>query len=333
MSAIAFEELQKVTYLDVRNLDDRTVKLMPLWDGVDWHMWFETPIGLVQGKVVDTAEGDYVAKTAAKDTDLFIPFVHLMWQHASWRDICPLILAISDDFHNMGTSVAKLRHFFDFRSKIPSSGANRFALTELEYLVTLTRTVFDLLQEMIAAIWKTRVKLLDESAETYRRAHPLPETFSKIVLHNKQQLKTADEIEEQYGLPRPLAEQYAKVAPFFSQLRQIRDNVVHGGSGFSFIFDTERGFCVNPKVRPFSVFNGWRPEHYYNENIVSVVPWIADTILRTIDACNGLIGTFASIVQLPPAIAPGYSIFVRGPHNEALTELLKVNAGASPWWA
>lgn len=189
MAAIALEELRKVTYLDVRNLGDRTVRLMPLWDGFHWYMWLETPVGLVEGKVVDTTEGDYVAKTAAKDTDLFIPFVHLMWQHASWSDICPLTIAISDDFHNMGTSVAKLRHFFDFRSNIPPGGANRFAQTELEYLVTLTRTVFDLLQKTISAIWKKRVQLDDESDEVYRRAHPLPETFSRIVLDNKERPK------------------------------------------------------------------------------------------------------------------------------------------------
>ena len=89
---------------------------------------------------------------------------------------------------------------------------------------------------------------------------------------------------------------------------------------------------VSPKVSPFSLFGGWRPDHYYNENIVSVLPWVADTILQTIDACNRLAGTFVSIIQVPPEIAPGYSIFVRGPYNDAIAELLKVNAGASAWW-
>ena len=38
------------------------------------------------------------------------------------------------------------------------------------------------------------------------------------------------------------------------------------------IFETERGFCVNPKMPPFNTFESWRPEHYYNENIASVLP-------------------------------------------------------------
>jgi hypothetical protein len=295
-------------------------------------MWFDTPVGLIEGKIVDAAESDYVAKSAARQSDLFIPFIHMMWQQASWSEVCPLIIAISNNFHKMGTSVAKLRHFHESRKQIGDRGTHKFALTELEYLVTLCRTTFDLLQEMIAAIWRTKVQLHDEAAERFRRRHSLPATFSKMVLQEKEQVRTAAEIEAQFGLPKPLAEQYHLVAPFFAELRRIRDRVVHSGSGFGMIFDTERGFCVDPKTKPFSMFETWRPEHYYNENIVSVLPWIADTILKTIDACNSLVGTFGSVVQLPASIAPGYVVFVRGYHNEAFAELLSIHSGGPVWW-
>jgi hypothetical protein len=56
------------------------------------------------------------------------------------------------------------------------------------------------------------------------------------------------------------------------------------------------------------------------------------TAVSTIEACNGLMTTFASIIKLPPEIAPGYKVFVCGPHYEALAEVLKVQSGASPWW-
>lgn len=94
MDSITLADLQKVTYLDTAHMEGRIVKLMPFWDGANWHLWIPTPAGLMEGKVVDTTEGDYISKTAAKQSDLFIPFVHLMWQRASWRDVCPLILAI-----------------------------------------------------------------------------------------------------------------------------------------------------------------------------------------------------------------------------------------------
>jgi hypothetical protein len=185
---------------------------------------------------------------------------------------------------------------------------------------------------MLSIIWKGRVQLLDQAAEARRRGVSLPETFSKLVLLDKQRLKSADEIERQYGLPGPLARQYAMVGPFFSQLRDLRDHIVHGGRGISQVFDTERGFCIAPEAAPFSSFDGWRPEHYFNARIASVLPWIAHTILGTIDACNRLMDTFASIIQLPPEIAPEHRIFVRGPHNDSLTQVLEIRSGASPWW-
>jgi len=332
MERTTIEDLRTVIYLDTRQLGDRTVNLMPLWDGTRWHVWFRTPNGFLEGNVVDVIESDYVGVAAAKPSDLFIPFVHLMWQHASFPETSPLISAICDDFHNMGTSVAKLRHFFGCRHSLPRGGASRFASTELEYLAVLTRTVFDLLQEMISVMWRDKVLLHDKTADDYRRGHALPETFSKVVLQDKGSLKSADVIEAQYRLPRPLAEQYANRAPFFLELRDLRNRVVHGGTGFKAIYDTERGFCVNPKSPPFASFNGWIPDHNYNDTLASILPWIADLILQTMNACTSLMSTFASVIQLPPEIAPGYRVFVRGPHTEALAELLQIHSGASPWW-
>jgi hypothetical protein len=232
----------------------------------------------------------------------------------------------------MGTSLAKLKHFFHSQTGLPPRSASRFAYTELEYLIMLTRTVFDLLQEMISTVWVNHVQLLDQDAENRRRSRKLPTTFSRLVLRDKQDPRSASEIESEFGLPRPLAEQYARVTSFFSQLRDLRDAVVHGGTGVGEIYVTERGFCINPKHRPFSTFDGWRPEHYYNENIASVLPWVANLILQTIQACNGLMTAFAQVIQLPPEIAPGYLVYVRGPHNEAVAEVLRVHSGGSPWW-
>jgi hypothetical protein len=38
------------------------------------------------------------------------------------------------------------------------------------------------------------------------------------------------------------------------------------------------------------------------------------------------------MVIFPAEIAPGYRIFIRGPHNAAVAEVLNVHKGASPWW-
>jgi hypothetical protein len=331
----SLEDLRAVSYLNVEQLatSARTINLMPLWDGAKWHQWVPNIEGkLVEGAVVDTIEGYYLAIVPARDSDLFIPFVDLMWQRASWPEICPFISAISDDFHNMGTSVAKLKYLFDCRKNLPAGAGGRFARTELEYLVILARSIFDLLQEMTSIIWTGRVRLREPVAEARRIAGRLPKTFSKVILRDKKQLRSPVEIAEEFGLPTKLAEAYAGGAPFFSRLRDNRDDVIHGLKKTGYVFVTERGFCVNPKEPPFSSFEGWRPEHRYNENIVSLLPWVAETILGTIHTCNHLLSTFASIIEFPPEIAPGYQVFVRGPYAECFASVLQVNSGASPWW-
>jgi hypothetical protein len=305
---------------------------MPLWDGKNWHMWIPTPSGFMEGMVVETVEGDYVGIGAARQNDLYIPFIELMWQRASWPDVCPFITAIADDFHNMGTSLAKLRLFFDSSGILAPVSAARFASTELEYLVMLSRTVFDSLQEIVRTIWKT-VKLNDPVLEErHRRTAKLPKSFADVVLRdNKPQ--SAAEIEDRFVLPAPLAQQYASIAPFFLELRNARDRIVHGGTSVGFVFKTDRGFCVNPKDAPFSSFNGWRPEHYYNDNIASILPWVGHIVIGTVDACNALMNTFASGIQLPPENAPNYHIYVRGPHTDAIVEALRIYKGeAAPWW-
>jgi hypothetical protein len=330
---IAIDELRKISYIDADVVQGRTVQLMPLWDGTNWRMWFNLGTGvLIEGKIVDAVESDYVAKSAARETDLFIPFIHIMCQHVSYPEVVGFITAISDDFHNMGTSIAKLKHFWKFRNEIGNGSEARFASTELEYLVALCRTVFDLLQETFSLLWANSVRLTSLEDEAFRKGHPLPKTFSKMVLDQKERPRTADEIVDKFRLPPPLAQQFADAAPFFAQLRKVRDRVIHSGGNFRGVFSTERGFCVDPKTLPFKDFAGWKSEHQYNENISTILPWLADLVIRTIETCNGLVGTFAQIIVPPPAIAPNYLIFVRGPHNDALASLIAVGRGEDPWW-
>lgn len=145
----AIEHFKAIPYIKVEHLiDGRTVNLMPLWDGQNWHLWIPTPSGFIEGMVVDTVEGDYVGIGAARENDVHIPFFELMWQRASWPDVCPLITSIADDFHNMGTSVAKLRLFFSCSTALASLSVARFVSTELEYLLILARTVFEITDQV-----------------------------------------------------------------------------------------------------------------------------------------------------------------------------------------
>ena len=307
---------------------------MPLWDGQNWQWWVKAPpAGLIKIRPVEAMQVHYVAKLQAAPDDLLVPFVETMWQHLSYSDVCPLTSAISDSFEKMGTVVRKLQHTFTSRGVLGSHLASEFASTEMEYLLVLARTVFDLVQEAIARIWNRHVQLLDPEAERQRKQKGLVETFSKVVLVDKTRPRSAEEIESKFGLPPLLASTYAQITPFFMQLRDARERVVHAGASLGLVYCTERGFCAHRESKAFRGYDGWSDAHRYNETLVSILPWIADLVLRTIGACNALINAFAETIRLPPPLAPGYRVFVRGPCTAALMHVLRVFEGASPWWS
>jgi hypothetical protein len=327
---ISPEQLKIVPYVDLQALDVRRVNLMPFWDGCGWHMWVPTQAGLLDLKPVEVEHANYVANRAANDNDIIIPFVEMMWQQASWSEVCRLISGISDDFHNLGTSIEKLSYFFDHRSTIP--GLSQFVKTEVEYIFVLARSVFDLLQEAISWLWGNAVLLHDPHAEAKRKQTKLPSTFAKMVLSGTEFRRPADLIDK-YALPSAMAEMYASVAPFFKGIRRFRDEIVHLGKDPDMVTVSDRGFCVPNSAFGFGDSPFWKPEHQENEHCRSLLPLLAHVALGSILSCGQLMAAFAKQVKLPPAIAPRHRVFVRGPHNEALIWLLHVADGGSPWWS
>lgn len=327
----SLSDLQSLTYLDPSVIGDRSVNVMPLWDGVRWHLWLPSATGFVEMQPAGAYTADYVARGFASPNDLIIPFVEFMWQRASWPEVSRQIAAISADFHNLGTSVEKLTHFFNHRQEI-GLAVSGFVKTEVEYLFMLSRSIFDLLQESLSWIWNNKISLLDGEAERRRKHRKLPPTFSKVVLSGEV-IRDVDELVDTYAIPRTLATAYHAAAPFFASVRRLRDQIVHLGKDVRFVFSTERGFCIPKSAFGFGELPFWRPEHADNSNIVSLLPLLAYVTLNTIEAANQLTAAFGMELTLPPEIAPGYRIFVRGPHNEALIWMLDVEAGGSAWWS
>jgi hypothetical protein len=269
--AVQINELRKITYLDVETLGERTVLLMALWDGTDWHKWIDIGEELQEFKIIDLVHANYVGKKASSPDDLWIPFIDFLWQQASWPEILRLINALCDDCHLLATSSEKLRHFFNSREMIPQNAISSFVKSELEYLIILCRTMFDLLHEIIATLMYSRMKMLDPALELRRKQAKLPNSYAKMVL-NGDTIKKSEELVEKYVISPKLAEEYIKHAPFFLSLRTARNRIVHGGTEMPHIFVMEKGFCVNPKDKIFADFKGWKESHQYNKNLVSLLP-------------------------------------------------------------
>ncbi|MFG1187347.1 hypothetical protein [Xanthobacter aminoxidans] len=333
MGSISYLELRKIVYLDPQAVDGRSILIMPFWDGSEWHLWTEAPPGsIIKLQIVDAVHSNYIAKEPVTKSDIYIEFIDLMWQRATWPEINKLMLGIQDDFHLLATSLCKLRHFFDKKDVIDSSIISSFVKSELEYIVTVSRSVFDLIQEVIAFLWNNCITLSDLERDAIRRRHKLPDKFTKTAIRERGEAKSVEELTDKYAIPISLAEEYHRLSPFYVSLLRIRDKIIHGGGSVETVFATEKGFCVDPKAPAFSEFL-WTDEHRYNENLVSLIPWIANIIFGTIDACNRIVGSFASMIAMPREMAPGYRVFIRDPANVGLLQLADVINKKRFWWS
>jgi hypothetical protein len=326
---ISLDELAKLPYFDCKDLGGRLVPVFPcLNDDREWEIYVfdQNTIINIKGTPVEV---DYFARSADKETDIYIEFLNFITKRAYWSDVVFFIDGIRNDIHNLGASLEKIDLFFKVWKEARLQGMERdvarFVSTELEYVFTVCRSLFDLLQEVISRLWK-RVKLNDTSI----KKRNLPQSFRKVVLKDGQ-LIGPDEIKTRYGLPQQLAEFYYKAAPFFIRLRNYRDDILHSGRGFDLIFQTERGFAIKKDLEPFSSFDIWKDEDLLPNNLASLRPLVAYVITETLRTCEEFAAIMEQTIELPPDIAPGYLLFLRGHHIGSLLKM-KVILEKERWW-
>lgn len=306
----------------------RVVNLMPFWDGQHWTIWFPTPGGLVEHFPTDVVCADYVAKAPANPGDIVVPFIEFMWQRACWNDTVELVSRTAADIHAMACSLAKFDHFFATRK---SAGVStRFVETELEYMLIVARSLFDLLQKIVATLWQRHVILLDPAQQKSKRS--LPESFTRLVLESRTEVRSQERIAERYGIPAAVAATYAEIAPYYRNILVARDGIIHHGQELPIIFDTESGYCVDKTQSPYCLFDVWTPAHVYNQNLVSLRPLVAHVLFTAIDSAWALMSSLSNVIRFPEPLAPGYRVFSRTQHNDALLTALRVTKGELAWW-
>lgn len=222
MGSIEISKLSAISYLDIANLHGRFISTLNFYDAGAWRMWIPAGNQLVEIKGWP-AESFYFAAEPELPTDICFHFLDFIAQRASFSELRKPILGLRDDVFNLSASLGKISHLHATKD-IVGPGVSRMVATEIEYLFSICRSVFDLLQEIACVLWKT-IKFYDPSV----RKKPLKETFSKMVLFQGR-VSTENELLERFGLPQPLAAYYVRNAEFFMTLREFRDNVIHRGS-------------------------------------------------------------------------------------------------------
>lgn len=316
-------ELSKISFIDAKNVGGRSLTTLTFYESGEWHMWIATPDGLLplQGQPV---EADYFGIDRETETDVFIAFLDFMAQRACWNDVLHPIEGLVCDIHNLGASLAKINLFYEV-SKDRSTEITRFVSTELEYIFSVCRSIFDLLQKTILRLWH-RVTPVD----TRLVKKNLPESFRAMVMKDRSRM-SVDEIAERWRIPEQLAQYYFKQGPFFELLRGYRDRIAHHGQDLRFLFVTERGFAISADTEPFATFSVWDEEHMLQNRLASLRPVVAHIITETIRACEEFTEVMQRFVVFPPPIAPGFRLFLRGHHTKELLQMQSILENCL-WW-
>ncbi len=315
MSAISIQKLAVVPYLDLPNLAGRTISTLMFYDAGEWRMWLEAGGPLVEVKAWP-AESFYFAKDPADPDDISFHFLDFMAQRACYPEIVRALSGIHDDIFNLSASLAKIEHVHTTRTAA-GPGCHRMMASEVEYIFSVCRSLFDLLQEIALKLWDT-IQLVDEGVVK----KPLKESFNAVVNFEGKPAKR-ETLMKRFGLPPPMADFYVVWREFFATLKDFRDNLAHNGSQIQSIFAGAEGFQIAKALRPFHDMDSWRPKEREANDVVPLIPALGVVISRTLGACEDFSQMFSRIIAFPPPIVPGMRLFMRGYFNASFNRILR----------
>lgn len=315
---------QELPYLKLEALEGRPIPIHMFHDGNRWHLWLPLKNGFLQPvRVHDCVEMVYLAPKPVRVSDAYFSFVDFIYKHIDLKHTRSFVSALTSDVFNLGASLRKLdllRAFENFEGK------SRLVMTELEYLLLLCRSMFDLLQEISSRIWDT-VQLLDTSIKKRK----LPSSFRNVVLHQNN-IQSPEEIQNRFGLPSSLSLWYFECAPFFCKLRDVRDAIVHQPIQEPLIYIDHRGFFIGVDSSPvqFREIMKW-PEHILeNERIGPLNYFVAYLINETLAACEKFVVAITREIKFAPDFAPNFRFFMRSPSTASLLGLKRILT-LDPW--
>ena len=309
MSHIKYDQLSKIRHLDVANINDRTLSSLTFFADGEWEVWFSTDEGQLLKIIAKPAEAFYFGDRPELDSDLYFPFLDFMVQRASYPEVMKLLFGLKDDLFNLSASLRKVGFLYEQRDKL-NHGVSRMVISEIEYIFTTCRSMFDLLQEIIAKLW-SGIKLIDENIQK----KSLPDTFSKMVLRDNKPI-SAEEIARLSKIPTPMAEFYARSSDFFCTLRKFRDIVMHGGSSVDTVFVGERDFMVRADLSPFAKTSIWEKADSHPNNLRDLTPALTAVVCETLGDFSEVFGT---IIAFPPPLFPRMNYYMRGYFNDHLS--------------
>lgn len=322
MDTIHLGLVDKIPFLNHGKLEGRFISTLNFWHENQWVMYI-----VVENQVIATrawpAEGLYFAASAEQKTDFILHFLNFTAQRACSLGLEKPIMGIRDDLFNLGACVAKLKLLQDTREQ-HKTGVSRMVTTEVEYIYSLCRSIYDLLQEYAQKLWELmKPPEPTKATKNAKRKYPeLDSSFAGMALKDGKPREVA-EIIAKYSLPLDWAMFYNMQAEFFADIRQFRDNIVHNGSYIGTIYSSEEGFLIRRNKRPFDKMKVWKEEEIQENDVAPLMPAIGSIVLHTMLALESFTNMLEVNWDFPEPIVPGMNLYMRGYFDKELSELLK----------
>ena len=304
--------------------DSRKTPMIPYWNGSTWTIYLPTANGPIPVPC-PAVSGPYIASNPASPDDVYVEFVDFVWHHACWPQMHRPFGSLTWDIFNVGTTLAKIDHFFALGSNAAIEPA-RCVETEIEYLLMVLRSMFDLLHDASCVLWMSAGLSTEAPSGAGKKRQQLPK-LSKLLF---QEDKVRAALDPRFGLPEQICSAYLEAASFIYDVRRLRDAIAHHGGSAPSIHRCERGFCVSADEDIVENFGPFPEEAYLNADLLSLRPLLAKLVGRTIRTCDAIAGGFRSSIAFPEPVAPGLRVYLRHRHVASLS---KIYPGECPlWW-
>jgi len=314
MAQMAVSKFAVIPYLSNTDQSGRFLCTLCFYDKC-WHAWIDVADRLIKAQMWP-AECPYFGTAPEAPSDICFHFLDLIAQRACFSEIGKPFIGLQDDIYNLSASLAKIRWLYETKATI-GSGVSRMAATEIEYIFSICRSIFDLLQEIVFKLWERVTPRQPTKAKK-----TLKTTYSDTLLFKGLPSDT-EKLIQRFAMPSQLADCYVRSTGFFMALRKFRDNVVHRGSQIQLIFEGDDGFLIRESLVPFAALPIWRSEEKTETRLVPLFPALGYVVSETLAVCEDFSMTIERLIDLLPPTAPGMHLFMRGYFNEVLISTLE----------
>lgn len=279
----------------------------------DWHLFSPNSNGeLILMRSGEAIKATYFGAEAASDEDIQLSFLSFYYQHGSFPNVLEFFKSIQEDLHHLAASISKIA-IYQYLSEDNELAIADYVQTELEYIFSVCRSLFDTLHQVSRESW-SNIQLFEGGK------NELPAKLSKMALTRYEPV-SSDELVEKYGIRESFAEYYEEMATFLSSLKYYRDSVHHYGGSFDIIFRLEDGIAVSTNMEPYSEFDAWEDSQLNDNGLAPIWPFLSHIIGGTLEFMNRLPDAVFDGVLVPDEIAPGYNVYMRGPDIQNLSLL------------